>query len=430
MISTVNPIKEHLLPRDVDRRPLAPQRYVCRNGKVINYFQDASIGLIKMDFIFEAGTALQDKLLQTASAIHLVTEGTPAHTSRQIAEFMDFRGIIVEKSNDEVSSTLTVYAMPRYVDELLPLLYEMLFESVYPEAEFAVFLAKRRHQLMVNLQRTSYVAGCRCRRSLYGHEHPQGRFAVPSDYDLLTVDDVREFHSRYLTPSRMEIVLGGAVSAAILAAFDRVFGGDVVNVVDRVVLPAPKPETVGVQKVEVAGAIQNTLRVGRLLPMRWDDRKYAEFMILSTALGGYFGSRLMSNIREEKGYTYGISAMTQICRGSLAFYIISDVSAGKAELAQQEIMLELERLRREPMPKEELELVRTCMLGDFMRSVDGVFERSERFCQMLTSGIDERFTDNFLAVLEPDAVTAEGLCVLADSLLNPNDMVFVNAGIV
>ena len=90
----------------------------------------------------------------------------------------------------------------------------------------------------------------------------------------------------------------------------------------------------------------------------------------------------------------------------------------------------MERLRREPMPKEELELVRTCMLGDFMRSVDGVFERSERFCQMLTSGIDERFTDNFLAVLEPDAVTTEGLCVLADSLLNPNDMVFVNAGIV
>lgn len=428
MITTENPIKELMRPGDIDRRPLLPQRYRMRNGKTINYFVDDNVGLVKMDFVFEAGSAVQDKYLQAASAISLVTEGSACHTARQIAEFMDFRGIIVEKSNDEVSSTLTVYALPRYANELLPLLREMLTEPTYPDDEFAVYVAKRRQQLMVNLQRTSYVARKRWGECLYGCEHPMGRYAVPSDLDALTVADVRNYHRRWLTPSRMDIVLGGAVTDALLAAFDGTFGGDAVVAISKTELPKPNPQGVGLQKVAVSGAVQNTLRVGRLLPMRWNERAYAEFMVLTTVLGGYFGSRLMSNIREDKGYTYGVNAMTHIGRGSLDFFIVTDVAADKAEPAMEEIIKEMERLRREPVLAGELELVRTCMLGDFMRSIDGIFERSERFCQQMTSCVDESFTDNFMAVLEPGAVTCDRLRELAFELLDPQQMVMVNAG--
>lgn len=255
-----------------------------------------------------------------------------------------------------------------------------------------------------------------------------GRYAVPSDIDALTAADVRDYHRHWLTPSRMDIVLGGAVTEALLAAFDSTFGSDAVIVISRTELPKPIPQGVGLQNVAVKGAIQNTLRVGRLLPMRWNERAYAEFMILSTVLGGYFGSRLMSNVREDKGYTYGINAMTHIGRGCLDFFIVTDVAADKAEPAMEEIIKELERLRREPIPADELELVRTCMLGDFMRSVDGIFERSERFCQQMTSGVDERLTDNFMAVLEPGAVSVSRLQELAYELLDPRRMVMVNAG--
>lgn len=429
MISTANPVNDHLRPGDIDRQPLVPQRFAMRNGKIINYFVDEGMELVKMDFVFEAGTALQDKAFQAASAINLVTEGTSAHSSRDIAEFFDFRGIIVEKSNDEVSSTLTVYSMPRYADRLLPLLHEMFADAVYPESEFEVFIAKRRQQLMANFQRTSYVARKQWCECIYGKDHPQARYALPADLDVLTADDVRSFHRRFLTPSRMDIVLGGAVSASLLELFDNVFGADAVVPVERLALPVPEPQSPGRYDVRLENAVQNTLRVGRLLPMRWDDRQYAEFMVLSTALGGYFGSRLMSNIREEKGYTYGINAMTQISRGTISFFIVSDVAADKAEPALQEINRELQRLRNELLPVDELELVRMCMLGDFMRSVDGVFERSERFCQMMTTGVDERFTDNYMSVLEPGGVTAQRLQELASQLLDPSTMVAVNCGV-
>ena len=136
----------------------------------------------------------------------------------------------------------------------------------------------------------------------------------------------------------------------------------------------------------------------------------------------------MSNLREDKGYTYGIYARTQLYRDSIVFYITADVAADKAELALKEILFELDRLRNEPVGAEELELVRRCMLGDFMRSVDGIFERSERFCQMATNGVSERFTDNFMSVLEEGAVDTKCLMALAQRVLREENMTMVMAG--
>ena len=428
MISYTNPVKGALSPADIDRTPLIPQHYALRNGKVVHYFTDNHIELMKIDFIFGVGTALQTKKMQASSAINLMTNGTQRHSSREIAEFLDFRGIIMEKTNDEVSSTLTVYCMPRYLDELLPLVREMIEEAVYPQDEFEIFIAKRKQKLMSNMQRTSYVARNRFMECLYGSDHPMGRFAVPADLDLLTVQDVREFHRRCLDFSHLDIVVGGAVTEADLAVFDKVFGGCECTGYEIVALPEPGDTVAGLHKVRVLDAVQTTLRVGRRLPFKWNDVDYSRFMVVSTLLGGYFGSRLMSNIREDKGYTYGIHAMTQVRRGSIDFFVTTDVAADKAEPALKEIMFEMDRLCREPVGKEELELVRNCMLGDFMRSVDGVFERSERFCQMMTSGVTEQFTDNYMSVLEVGATTTNDIMSMAQRILHQDDMTVVMAG--
>ncbi|MBR4714656.1 MAG: insulinase family protein [Bacteroidales bacterium] len=428
MISYTNPVKGALSPADVDRAPLVPQRFALRNGKVVYYFADSHIELMKIDFIFNVGTALQTKMMQAAAAINLMANGTQRHSSSEIAEFLDFRGIIMEKTNDEVSSTLTVYCMPRYLDELLPLVREMVEEAVYPQEEFDIFIAKRKQKLMSNMQRTSYVARKRFMECLYGPKHPMGRFAVPGDLDLLTVQDAREFHRRYLDFAHLDMVVGGAVTKDGLAVFDKVFGDCECAGYEVVALPEPGDAVSGLQKVRVPDAVQTTLRVGRRLPFKWNDVDYSRFMVVSTLLGGHFGSRLMSNIREDKGYTYGIHAMTQVRRGSIDFFITTDVAADKAEPALKEIFLEMERLCSEPVGKEELELVRNCMLGDFMRSVDGVFERSERFCQMMTSGVTEQFTDNYMSVLEVGVTTSDDVMSMAQRILRQEDMTVVMAG--
>ncbi len=421
-----------LSPADIDRSGLAPQSYSMKNGQTIYYFVDNHIDLIRFDVVFEAGTALQRKRLQAAAAIQLISEGTCRHSAREIAEFLDFRGIILEKNNDSVTAQLTAYSLTRYLDDLLPLLYEMLTVPCYPQEEFDVFMSKRRQRMQTDWQKTSYVARNHFWEHLYGFDHPLGSYAVPADLDALTVEDVREFHKHYHRLSQARLVVSGHVTQEVLQAIDSCFSQAPWTASCMTQLP-PSCATApaGLFQFEMPQAVQNTLRVGRLLPFRWDDVSYAQFMVLSTLLGGYFGSRLMSNLREEKGYTYGIHAMTQVNRGSILFYILTDVAADKSRQALDEIMKEIARLREEPVPEEELELVRNTLLGDFMRSIDGVFERAERFGQMSDTGIDERFTDNFMAVLtagNPHYVTPEVLQSLAQQTLDEVSLLQISAG--
>ena len=422
------PYIEPLIPADIDRSVLIPREHVMPNGGIVYCFPDSTTDLVKIDLIFEAGTALQEKYMQSAAAIQLITEGTSRRTAREIAEFMDFRGIVAEKSNDAVSATLTVYTLACYMEELVPLLYEMTTDAAYPQAEFDVYISKRRQQLLTNRKKTSYRARVQYYTSLYGAEHPLGRFASADDLGGLSVEEVRSFHDRYLTPSRLSIVVGGKVGEGELKLLDDTFGSHETSPYSRVVLPPPQAEGLGEKRVEVAEAVQNTLRVGRLLPFGWESPDNTRFMVLSTVLGGYFGSRLMSNIRDEKGYTYGINAFTQIQRGSILFVIATDVACGNADAAMEEIRREMQRLCEEPVPEEEIQLVRNFMVGDFMRGIDGVFERSERFCQMLASGVRETLTDNLMSTLEPGAVTSDTLQRLAQRLFEPSEMVFISAG--
>ena len=420
-----------LTPGDIDREGLSPLRHTMTNGKTLFLFPDNHIEIVKLDFVFEAGSALQDKKIQSLAAVKMLTSGTSRHTAREIAEFMDFRGIVIEQTNDSVSATMTVYSHSRYLEELLPLLYELITDSVYPDSEFEVFVAKRKQQLQTNMKKTSYRARLAYYEALYGKDNPLGTYAFPEDLDRLTVSDVRRFHDEYLTLSRLSLVMAGNVSDKAVALAGSLFGTAPVAGYQPVTLPEPLSPATGVISVEMPDAVQNSLRVGRILPLAWDGMDYACFMVLTTVLGGYFGSRLMSNIREDKGYTYGINAMTQIYRGSLVFHIITDVASDKADATVAEVFKEVRRLCDEPVSREELELVRNCMLGDFMRSIDGIFERSERFCQLMTAGISERFTDNLMSVLDPegpDCITSSKLQEQASRFLDPSQLLVVSAG--
>lgn len=432
MIASTNPVSDTLRPSDIDRSGLKPHCHLMRNGQPIYYFVDDHLDLIRVDMVFEAGYAVQRKKMQALGAIQLISEGTRRHTAREIAEFLDFRGIILEKNNDALTSQLTAYTLKRYLGDLLPLLRELVEEATYPQEEFEIFVAKRRQQLLTNWQKTSYVARNFFWRNLYGEKHPLGNFALSSDLDLLTADDLRQFHREYLQLPAARLMVSGNVTDEVLQQMDDCFANVPWQAPIARHLEAPRDARVaGLCQYELPNAVQNTLRVGRLLPFRWDDPAYAQFMVLSTLLGGYFGSRLMSNLREDKGYTYGVNAMTLVCRDSLMFSIVTDVASDKASDAMSEILKELARLREELVPEEELQLVRTSMLGDFMRSIDGVFERTERYGQMCDACIDERFTDNFMAALSEESpyyVTPEVLRALAQQTLDTGDLLQISAG--
>ena len=410
----------------IDRSGLTPQTYTLSNGQTLHLFPDTALEIVKIDVTFEAGPYYQSKKLVAVTTNKLLTEGTLHHSAQEIAEFLDARGIIVETSTNLFTASVSAYALRRYVTGLLPLLHEMLTEPAFSQQEFDICVAKRRQQLSTNLQKTSYVSHNLLYAALYGEEHPLGTWADMDDTYKVTPDDVRQFYREHYSLGQAQYIVSGHYDEEILRCFDDCFG-------HTAAMPLPTPPSV-VDPVRqpsslcssLPNTVQSTLRIGRLLPLAWDSEAYARFLVLNTVLGGYFGSRLMANIREEKGYTYGIYSQTRLLRGSIVFSICTDVGAADARAALEEIYGEMQRLCDEPVPEEELEVVRNYLVGDFLRSIDGIFERSERFRQMTATGIDERFTDLSLHAMEH--VTPQQLQDLARQTLRRELMTQVVVG--
>ncbi len=418
--------------------PLFPHTHMLPNGNELCYFPNNALGLVKLDITLEAGSRYQPLKSLAYVANRLVGEATVEHDEKQVAEFLDFRGIVVERMTDVCVGAHSFYFLRRYADDLFPLIREMYEAPSVSESMFSACVAHRRQQLATGFQKTSFVARNKYYQLLYGAEHPLGVYATPTDVDALNIDSVIDFiHQRY-DLANAHLVLSGSVDDELLALADRYLSPIKRKSVPEPLLPPPAPsnsQSVGAYprvspNTQVTPSdsqfekVQSTIRIGRVLPMPWDSPDYARFMVLNTVLGGYFGSRLMSNIREEKGYTYGIYSMTQIHRGSIVFSIIADVAAEAAPLAVEEVFKEMRQLQQEPVFEEELDRVRNYMIGDFIRSIDGVFEVSERYNHMASTLVTEQLTTNLLDAIA--TVTPEQLQTLAQTHLT--DLLTVTVG--
>ena len=388
-------------------------------------FPSGNTDLVKIDFLFEAGSAYQEQPLCASAASKLYSVATRSLSAAEMSEFVDFRGIIMETNSEVLQSSLTVYMLRRYVDEMLPMIKAMFEQPAFAEEDYRVWQTKRHEEIATLEHRTAPMARRLFYQALFGATHPLGRYATADDVYRLELHIVKDFWRRRYRLASCKVVAAGAVDDMLL---DSLHGLLPTNYVDTVRMTLDNVLGIPTTKhLPMPGATQTSLRIGRLLPLSWDSIDYARFMILTTLLGGYFGSRLMRNIREDKGYTYGIYARTQIYRGCIVFYIVADVAAGTAEAAIQEVFNELRRLSDERVDDDELLLVKNVLVGDFLRSVDGVFELSGRYCDMIGTSVDERLTENLAAAI--DETTAAQLQELAQRLLKVEDMTVCTAGV-
>ncbi|MBR1783924.1 MAG: insulinase family protein [Bacteroidales bacterium] len=394
----------------------------------IGVLQSSSTPLVRIDVVDEAGSAYQAMPLCASAALRLHTCASATMSQAEVSEWIDYRGVVLEHTPDVLAATTTVYTLSKYAQEVCSLLAGLRREPLFPQREFDVYRAQRRQEVAEAMMRPRDVARRLWYSRLFGREHPLGRYATTADAERLSLDEVRRHYAQRFNAPR--VLLSGAVDAGLERAAEELLGSGVQpRAVDRVGSLAPMPGIDGGSEPlyeHIDGTTQASLRAGRVLPVDWRDPDYAGLMLLTTLLGGYFGSRLMGNLREDKGYTYGVYARTQLYRGCVVFYIAADVAAHAAGPAEAEVRRELRRLAAEEVDGAELDLVKTVMAGDFMRSVDGVFERAERVCGMVQAGVDETLTDNLRGVLA--SATPSYLRSLAAKWLREDDMVYCRAG--
>jgi zinc protease len=393
-----------------------PLTVILDNNIPLYVINEGTQDLVKIEFIFFAGKWFEKNKAVSAAVNSLLTEGTRTHSAAQIADMIDFYGAFVETENTGDTATLTLYCLNKHLEKVLPVIKEILAESVFPENELQIYAQNHKQKLIVNNERVDYIARKLFNEVLYGNHHPYGYYVNPEDYDNLQRADLEEFFNEYYKTEDCRIVVSGKVDDHTTKLINHFFGVNDWNKpldFESRQFTASSPE----QKVHFVareGALQSAIRIGRRLVTR-KHPDYIPMQVVNTILGGYFGSRLMTNIREDKGYTYGIGSGAGSMLHEGYFLIATEVGVNVCNSALDEIYKEIDRLRTEPVSKDELGLVKNYMLGSFLRGIDGPFELAEKFKNVLLFGLDYGYYQQYIHTVR--SITPEEIQVLANRYL-------------
>lgn len=401
------------------------QRVMLPNGIEIVYLHDATQEVFKMDVVFPAGAYYQPQPVVASTMLNMLNEGTRHHSAEEIAELFDYHGAYVDYNCGMHKSEISLISLNKYARPTIQMLSEIIQASIFPEKELAIYLQNRRQQQLVNLEKTSYLARVEFLHRLYGEQHPYANHFCLEDFDKITPEILQAFYTERIQATGCRIMICGNVSQEVLEEIQQNFS----SLPRRTIPPEPQyditPSKPGRYHVSKPGAVQSSIRIGKK-GVQLTDKDYTDFQLLNMVLGGYFGSRLMSNIREEKGYTYGIGSYNVPMPLSAQWMIATDVNADQTEATIEECLKEIQRLRDELVPEEELNLVKSNFNGDILRELDGVFSQSDALKHKLNYGLDNSF---YLDIIDRiKACTPDDLQRIARKHLNPEEMFIITAG--
>jgi len=404
---------------------LQPEKWNLSNGATVWGLKAGSQELVKIDFIFNAGSWYQNENLVAGLANAFMNQGTKNYTAQQIAETFDFRGAYLQLNADQQFGFVSILTLNKYLNEILKVTADVINNPVFPEKEVNVQIVNRKQQFVIENSKVKTLSYKKFSQVLFGDKHPYANTNSIEDFDRLTPTQLSSFYSENYCLNKCVILVAGNYDEELKHLLELYFG-DIQPEKERT---EPKfkirPSVDFKHFVEKADAVQSAIRIGKTTINR-DHPDFHGLTILTTLLGGYFGSRLMTNIREEKGYTYGIGASIVTFPHAAYFSIMTEVGSDVCSKAVDEIYIELKRLENEPVGVEELNLVRNYLLGEMLRNFDGVFAMSNSLKILLEVGLDYSHYDRFIEVIR--TITPEEIQNLTGKYLRADDMYEVVAG--
>jgi zinc protease len=390
------------------------------NGIPVYWLNNGVQDVAEIDWVFPAGKWYEPKNGVALSLAALLKSGTGQQTAEQINEAIEFYGAQLKVMAGTDNLIISLYTLTRHLPVLLPVVQEIITDSVFPEKELEIFKTNSIQKLQVNLRKVDFIANRLIDSVLFGKTHPYGRYMEKTDYESITRSDIQAFFENCIADGGMKIFMAGKIGEQQLTILDNIFGG-IPAKTKNFALP-PHDIIAATEKQSnvdsCTQAVQGAIRIGRLFPNRTHP-DYAPMVVLNTVFGGYFGSRLMSNIREEKGFTYGIhsSIIPELHGGSLVIQTETGIEVLKA--AVHEIYREMAILKEELITDEELLLVKNYLLGGMLGDLDSPFSVLRRWRTLVLNGFDAEHFNNNVSIYK--SVTAEELLCLAQKYFNKDE---------
>ncbi len=408
--------------------------YIRANEQKLNndipvYLIDAGTQeIVKIELIFNAGGWFQQVPMVASSTNSMLNEGTKTLSSAEIAEKLDFYGAFLQLDCNKLNSSVTLYSLNKYLDTTLSIVEDLIKNSIFKENQFATYLQKRKQRFIIESSKVESLARNKFNQVLYGENHPYAAIHQLSDFDTIKAQFLVEFHKKHYSAENCKMIIAGKINENLMDLLNKHFGGN--DWTSGAKFEAENVEiqtsTVKQHFIDKTDAVQCSLRIGKILFNKHHD-DFNSLDVVNTLFGGYFGSRLMANIREDKGYTYGIgSALISKMKGG-HFLIHSEVGKDVYQAALKEIFIELKRLRTEFVEAAELEIVKNYMMGELLRSFDGPFALAASFRAILEYNLDYNYYDNYVDSIKN--TNPDGIKQLAEKYLHEDTMYQVVAGV-
>lgn len=410
---------------DIHFQDYIPNKTKLSNGIEVYSFGDNNMDVVFLKIVFyNAGSVFQDKFFTARCTQSQLSEDTKKYPSMVLAEKMDYYGIAVSRTVGLENTTLVFSFMKIYEKEALDLIEQILIYPLFHQDKLDVYINTAKQGYLAQCQKTSFLANREFNLNLFGENNPYGKYAQVEDFDKVRSEDLISFYNKYYTFNQCYIILAGNIDESLIKNIDSNLGSTDWNgntaekeLKNILINTNTKAKTF---YTNLDSAVQASIIMGKFFPsIKSED--YVPLKLLNCIFGGYFSSRLMTNIREQKGYTYGIDSSIYAIKQCSIFSIQADVTKGKDEQTIAEIYKEIAKLQQENVSKEELETAKHYMIGQILRNNDGVSEIADNYEGLKKFSLPEDYCSKMVERIKQ--TTSDEIRSLANKYLTTDNFV-------
>ena len=415
---TIAPNIKDAIEFDLHLKPY--EKFILDNGVEVYAIDAGAQDVLQLEMVFNAGNSYETNNGVAAATSYMLKNGTSKKTAFEINEHFEYYGGYCNRGCQNETASISLHTLSKHLSVLLPVIKEMITDSIFPEEELAIFKQNSKQKLSVSLQKCDFVANRLIDAYLFGKDHPYGKYLVAEDYEALTTAQLKNHFQQYYLNGQCVIFVAGKLPEDLFKQLNEQFGKLALKPGNKELIKTDI-EPASTKKYRIlndAEGVQGAIRIARPFPNRHHP-DFMKMMVLNTVFGGFFGSRLMSNIREDKGYTYGIHSYVQNQFHDTALIISTEAGKDVSEATVEEVYNEMKILREELIDEEELLLVRNYLIGNILGDLDGPFHIIGRWKNIILNNLDEQYFYDTINMIK--TITAEDLKELANKYLNPEE---------
>ena len=403
-----------------------PEEEVLHDRIPLYIYTKNDMNIVRVDIIFKAGTWYEPSPLVSEFCFAMLTEGSRSFSSRQIAEILELYAINLLAESSKDYGHISFVCLNKHLAPAIEVIKDIILYPVFPMEELSLHKNRKKERFIIEQNKVSTLARQQFMSSLFGDNHPYGKHIIPTYFDAIDKSALQDFHSTHFIANNCVIVLSGNIGTKerqLIAYALKDMPNDILR--QETIIHEINPTDKKRHIIHKSDAMQSAIRIG----CRTINKHHPDFIglsIVSSMLGGYFGSRLMKNLREDKGYTYGVSChlLSFVHEGFLS--IQTETGTEYTQASIEEIYAEIKKMKEEKINEKELSLVKNYLLGQVLRRFDGTFNIADSIISIICHNRDFTYYQTMIEKIKN--ITASDIQALANTYLQEKHMIEVIAG--